>query len=304
MTDNFEKKVAVDGPVVNAGELGSSTFSPGQALPAGALGLGQRWTVARKREVVLRLLRDEPVQLLSRQLGVEIFRLEQWREKAIGGIDASLKERKGDPVQAELDSAMKRIGELTMQVELLEAKTETFGPLGRRKVAAMSAATSPGTGLAYGLRRVCAAWGMARSSFYAMTSGQHAEQQPAKRRGPKPAISDQALLVAIEADLEASPWEGEGYRKVWARLRVCRDIRVARKRVLRLMRENNLLSLLSLPKPCIPAILTAMTVQIDHSCGTERSMWGTDGFFGCSRWTTDWGKRIFTAVDIHCQHAE
>ena len=96
-------------------------------------GLGQRWTVARKREVVLRLLRDEPVQLLSRQLGVEIFRLEQWREKAIGGIDASLKQRKGDPVQAELDSAMKRIGELTMQVELLEAKTETFGPLGRRR---------------------------------------------------------------------------------------------------------------------------------------------------------------------------
>ena len=106
----------------------------------------------------------------------------------------------------------------------------------------MSAATSPGTGLAYGLRRVCAAWGMARSSFYTMTSGQHAEQPPAKRRGPKPAISDQALLVAIEADLEASPWEGESYRKVWARLRVCRDIRVARKRVLRLMRENNLLS--------------------------------------------------------------
>ena len=142
MTDNFEKKVAVDGPVVNAGELGSSTFSPGQALPAGPLGLGQRWTVARKREVVPRLLRDEPVQLLSRQLGVEIFRLEQWREKAIGGIDASLKQRKGDPVQAELDSAMKRIGELTMggtageltmQVELLEAKTETFGPLGRRR---------------------------------------------------------------------------------------------------------------------------------------------------------------------------
>ena len=46
----------------------------------------------------------------------------------------------------------------------------------------MSAATSPGTGLAYGLRRVCAAWGMARSSFYAMTSGQHAEQPPAKSK--------------------------------------------------------------------------------------------------------------------------
>ena len=289
MTDNFEKKVAVDGPVVNAGELGSSTFSPGQALPAGPLGLGQRWTVARKREVVLRLLRDEPVQLLSRQLGVEIFRLEQWREKAIGGIDASLKQRKGDPVQAELDSAMKRIGELTMQVELLEAKTETFGPLGAAEVAAMSAATSPGTGLAYGLRRVCAAWGMARSSFYAMTSGQHAEQQPAKRRGPKPAISDQALLVAIEADLEASPWEGEGYRKVWARLRVCRDIRVARKRVLRLMRENNLLS----PHRCRRRGGNPHDGEIiTHA---PNLMWGTDGV---RVFTVDdgWGW-IFTAVE-------
>ena len=289
MTDNFEKKVAVDGPVVNAGELGSSTFSPGQALPAGPLGLGQRWTVARKREVVLRLLRDEPVQLLSRQLGVEIFRLEQWREKAIGGIDASLKQRKGDPVQAELDSAMKRIGELTMQVELLEAKTETFGPLGAAEVAAMSAATSPGTGLAYGLRRVCAAWGMARSSFYAMTSGQHAEQPPAKRRGPKPAISDQALLVAIEADLEASPWEGEGYRKVWARLRVCRDIRVARKRVLRLMRENNLLS----PHRCRRRGGNPHDGEIiTHA---PNLMWGTDGV---RVFTVDdgWGW-IFTAVE-------
>ena len=77
---------------------------------------------------VPRLLRDEPVQLLSRQLGVEIFRLEQC-EKAIGGIDASLKQLRCRRNWR----AMKRIGELTMQVELLEAKTETFGPLGRRR---------------------------------------------------------------------------------------------------------------------------------------------------------------------------
>ena len=152
----------------------------------------------------------------------------------------------------------------------------------------MSAATSPGTGLAYGLRRVCAAWGMARSSFYAMTSGQHAKQPPAKRRGPKPAISDQALLVAIEADLEASPWEGEGYRKVWARLRVCRDIRVARKRVLRLMRENNLLSphrAADGGNPHDGEIITHAPV-----------MWGTDGV---RVFTVDdgWGW-IFTAVGI------
>ena len=289
MTDNFEKKVAVDGPVVNAGELGSSTFSPGQALPAGPLGLGRRWTVARKREVVLRLLRDEPVQLLSRQLGVEIFRLEQWREKAIGGIDASLKQRKGDPVQAELDSAMKRIGRVDHAGGTAGGQDGDLRPFGAAEVAAMSAATSPGTGLAYGLRRVCAAWGMARSSFYAMTSGQHAEPPPAKRRGPKPAISDQALLVAIEADLEASPWEGEGYRKVWARLRVCRDIRVARKRVLRLMRENNLLS----PHRCRRRGGNPHDSEIiTHA---PNLMWGTDGV---RVFTVDdgWGW-IFTAVE-------
>ncbi len=57
--------------------------------------------------------------------------------RRFAGIDASLKERKGDPrgdpVKAELDTAMKRIGELTMQVERLEAKRETSGPPARRR---------------------------------------------------------------------------------------------------------------------------------------------------------------------------
>ncbi len=137
----------------------------------------------------------------------------------------------------------------------------------------MSAATSPGTGLAYGLQRVCAAWGFARSSFYAMKSRQQAgvERAAAKRRGPKPSISDQALLVAIEADLEASPWQGEGHRKVWARLRVCRGIRVSRKRVLRVMHENNLLS----PHRCRRRGGNPHDGEIiTHA---PNLMWGTDG---------------------------
>jgi transposase InsO family protein len=108
----------------------------------------------------------------------------------------------------------------------------------------MSTATSPGTGRVYGVERVCAVWGVARSSFYADRHKPAAgDAKPcAGRRGPKPAISDDDLLVAIRADLAASPWQGEGHRKVWARLRVQRAIRVSRKRVLRLMRENTLLS--------------------------------------------------------------
>lgn len=133
MNEIFEKDVAVDGPVVNEGERSSSTFSNGQGPLVGSLERGQRWTVRRKQEAVLRLLRGESVELLSRELGVEVYRLETWREKAMSGMDMSLKERRGDPLQAELNTAMKRIGELTMQVELLEAKMEKSVPLARRR---------------------------------------------------------------------------------------------------------------------------------------------------------------------------
>lgn len=95
----------------------------------------RRWTVSRKREAVLRLLRGEPVAELSRELGVEIYRLEEWRERALAGIDTSLKERDGDPLQASLDSAMKRIGELTMDNELLwmRMKRSQQPPLASRR---------------------------------------------------------------------------------------------------------------------------------------------------------------------------
>ena len=108
----------------------------------------------------------------------------------------------------------------------------------------MAAAISPGTGRAYGVARVCDGFGVARSSFYAWRRQQERTDPPPppSRRGPKPAISDAAVLSAIRADLARSPWIGEGHRKVWARLRVLDGLRIARKRVLRLMRENGLLS--------------------------------------------------------------
>ncbi len=81
---------------------------------------------------------------------------------------------------------MKRIGELTMQMENAGSQDGNIRPFGAGEVAAMSAATSPGTGLAYGLQQVCAAWGFARSSFYAMKFRQQAtaERPPAKRPPP------------------------------------------------------------------------------------------------------------------------
>ena len=54
-------------------------------------------------------------------------------------------------------------------------------------------------------------------------------------------MPDAALLQAIRAVLAASPFHGEGHRKVWARLRVS-GLRTSKRRVLRLMGENNLLA--------------------------------------------------------------
>lgn len=106
---------------------------PAGAAAVGPLAPGQRWSVARKREVVLRLLRGESGEALSRELGVESYRLDKWREKGLLGIDAGLKEREGDPVQVELDAALKRVGELTMENELLWQRVRKTGPLAKRR---------------------------------------------------------------------------------------------------------------------------------------------------------------------------
>jgi transposase InsO family protein len=106
----------------------------------------------------------------------------------------------------------------------------------------MAKAISPTAGQPYGIQRVCRLWDVPRSSFYAAQVKSAVPAAPPARRGPKPAISDDALLAAIKRDLDTSPWTGEGHRKVWARLRVRDGIRVSRKRLLRVMRENALLS--------------------------------------------------------------
>ncbi len=131
---------AADGPVVSEGGRSPSTLSPGQGIPAakseaalGPLAPGQRWSAARKREVVLRLMRGEAAELLSRELGLPVFKLEQWRRKAEAGLEGALKEREADPADGQLAAALQRIGELSMEVELLRAKMERPGPLARRR---------------------------------------------------------------------------------------------------------------------------------------------------------------------------
>ena len=139
--NEIDRPDAVDGPVVSEGGRSPSTLSKGRAAPSaaiapqpGPLAPGQRWSVGRKREAVLRLMRGEPAELLSREPGLPISKLEHWRQKAEAGLEGALKEREADPASDELAAAMQRIGELRMEVELLRAKMgRTSGPLARRR---------------------------------------------------------------------------------------------------------------------------------------------------------------------------
>ena len=135
-----DRDEAVDGPVVSEGGRSPSTLSPGRGAPSagsgttlGPLAPGQRWSAARKREVVLRLMRGEAAELLSRELGLPLFKLEQWRQKAEAALEGALKEREAGPAEGQLAAAMQRIGELSMENELLRAKMERPGPLARRR---------------------------------------------------------------------------------------------------------------------------------------------------------------------------
>ena len=76
----------------------------------------------------------------------------------------------------------------------------------------MSRAVSPVSGKPYGLAVVCRAWRLARSGIYRHRAPP--QTSPADRRGPVGPMPDIALLGAIRAVLAASPFHGEGHRKV------------------------------------------------------------------------------------------
>jgi transposase InsO family protein len=105
----------------------------------------------------------------------------------------------------------------------------------------MSQTCSPSTQRRYGLARVCRVWEMARSTVYLDQARRTGPMAMPRKRGPTPRWSDGELLDEIRAVLAASPFLGEGHRKVWARLR-WQGVRTSKARVLRLMREAQLLA--------------------------------------------------------------
>jgi putative transposase len=152
----------------------------------------------------------------------------------------------------------------------------------------MSRQVSPSTNKVYGLLRVTGIWGVSRATLYRHRRPTKLVER--KRPGPLGAMSDEELVVAIRRLLTDSPFHGEGYRKLWARLRFA-GIRTSRRRVLRLMRAHGLLAHQRAGR------LRGSKAH-DGTITTERVdlMWGTDL---TSVMTGEGLAAVFVAVD-HC----
>jgi transposase InsO family protein len=154
----------------------------------------------------------------------------------------------------------------------------------------MSRRTSPSTHRPYGIARVLRVWELPRSTFYARRDRR---ARPATgRRGRTPTLDDAALLTQIRAVIVESPFHGEGHRKIWARLRALKGVRTSMRRVLRVMKEAELLAPARQPEPVVEH-------PHDGTIVTDRPnvMWGTDATAAVTR--VEGAATIFAAID-HC----
>jgi putative transposase len=134
---------------------------------------------------------------------------------------------------------------------------------------------------------VCRLMGVARSSVYAART----PKAPARsrRRGPKTQWSDETLTERIRSVLADSPFVGEGYRKVWAKLRF-RGVRTSKARVLRLMRDAGLLAPSRSGGPRGPRNHDGTIIPEAPDC-----MWGTD--LTTTMTLEDGQAAVFVAID-------
>jgi transposase-like protein len=115
------------GPAERAQHAGEDGPAPGRR---------RRMSAKRKQSAVLRLLRGEALELVSRELGVMAAELTACRDAFLAAGEASLKTRPADGRDVEIGRLKAKVGDLTMSNELLTTKIdhlEAGRPLARRR---------------------------------------------------------------------------------------------------------------------------------------------------------------------------
>ena len=201
-----------------------------------------RFSARRKRATVLRLLRGEDLESVSRELGITAARASQWRDQFLSAGQAGLKSRVTEAVDDDrrrLRGQNRRTADWRTSCCMRRWTTwrpASLWPAGGRRDEWRPVDLHPsGVWGAARLLRV----GAAEVECVCAAAGPAGPACWGHRRGPVGAAPDEVLVVHIRRVLEASPFHGEGYRKVWAKLRV-EGIRTSKERVRRLMREHHL----------------------------------------------------------------
>lgn len=83
-----------------------------------------RWTSKRKRDAVLRLLRGEDLDVVSREMKVTAATLAKWRDAFLDAGLTGLKSRASDARDSQIRDLQRKVGELTMDNELLNEKID------------------------------------------------------------------------------------------------------------------------------------------------------------------------------------
>ncbi len=109
--DEIERKGAADAETSGIG----ASAAPGRE---------RRMTAGRKRDAVLRLFWGELLEIVARELAVTAADLSAWRDAFLDAGAASLKTRARNDRDATIDRLRTKVGELTMDSELLQAKID------------------------------------------------------------------------------------------------------------------------------------------------------------------------------------
>ena len=117
------------------GERPGATERP-QESGAAALGRGGRMSRQRKTAAVLRLLRGEDLEMVSRSLGVTAATLSEWREAFLAAGEAALTTRRDSGEEQQSDRLKVRLGQALIERDLLVEKIavlEAGRPLARKR---------------------------------------------------------------------------------------------------------------------------------------------------------------------------
>ena len=94
----------------------------GAGAPSGVDAGPKRYSVQRKLAVVACLLRGEPLDVVAREANLSVAKLTEWRDRALAGAASALKERERDDREDEIARLQSKVGEITMDNELLSAR--------------------------------------------------------------------------------------------------------------------------------------------------------------------------------------